>query len=210
MFGLSPQDVINFQPDKQFVDLTDLPSIKNFEQVNANRFVSWKGKVWIMTMAYVGLIVWANEDLLAKYSLQHPTTYAEFQKLGAFTGAFGDDPAANQVQPVYGDISWAGLNYSKGVDTIRDWIDFFGEKDNYRMFRQVLEYYPTQDVELTRPVPEAEAPLMKKTAVAMARLILPGMVYDHTWPELFSTNNYTPEAFARYVQQQFDDSRPQW
>lgn len=327
MYGFAPSDIINFQPDKQFVDLSDVASIKNFDQSNVNRFMSWKGKVWQMTLAYVGHIVWSDEDTLSKYSLQHPTTYADFQKLGdtlksnnvvpvivgakeqtslnrfasmvemtvqrpkhpqfwadlltqgkadfttpewieaykrakdfskayfdpnfsgisypttaglfasgkyammpdgsfaggdieaakptfqklgAFTGAFADDPAANQVQPVYGDISWAGLNYSKNVDTIRNWIDFFGQKDNYQTFMQVLQYYPTQGIELTGPVPEAEAPLLKKTAVAMTRSTLPGMVLDIAWTELLLSDKYTPETYAQYVQKQFDDSKPQW
>ncbi len=327
MYGFAPADIINFQPDKQFVDLSDVAAIKNFEQTNVDRFMSWKGKVWQMTLAYVGHIVWSDEDILSKYSLQHPTTYAEFQKmgdtlksnnvvpilvgakeqnslnrfasmcemavqrpknpqfwadlitkgkadfttpewveaykrakdfskayfdpnfsgisypttaglfasgkyammpdgsfaggdieaakptfqkLGAFTAAMADDSAANQVQPVYGDISWAGLNYSKNVDTIRNWIDFFGQKSNYQTFMQVLQYYPTQTIELTGPVPEAEAPLLKKTAVAMTRSTLPGMVLDITWSELLLSDKYTPDSYAQYVQKQFDDSKPQW
>ena len=327
MYGFAPADIINFQPDKQFVDLSSVAAIKNFEQTNVDRFMSWKGKVWQMTLAYVGHIVWSDEDTFAKYSLQHPTTYADyqklgdtlksnndvpilvgakeqnslnrfasmcemtvqrpknpqfwadlitqgkanfttpewietykrakefsgkyfdpnfsgisypttaglfasgkyammpdgsfaggdieaakptFQKLGAFTAAMADDPAANQVQPVYGDISWAGLNYSKNVDTIRGWIDFFGQKTNYQTFMQVLQYYPTQTIELTGPVPEAEGPLLKKTAVAMTRSTLPGMVLDITWSELLLSDKYTPETYAQYVQKQFDDSKPQW
>ncbi|MGH7863148.1 MAG: ABC transporter substrate-binding protein [Candidatus Dormibacteraceae bacterium] len=327
MYGFAPVDIINFQPDKQFVDLSDVAAIKNFDQTNVDRFMSWKGKVWQMTLAYVGHIVWSDEDTFGKYSLQHPTTYADFQKvgdtlkaskvvpiivgakeqnslnrfasmvemtvqrpkdpsfwadlitkgkadfttpewvesykrakdfskayfdpnfsgisypttaglfasgkyammpdgsfaggdieaakptfqkLGAFLGAFSDDSAANQVQPVYGDISWAGLNYSKNVDTIRNWIDFFGQKDNYQTFMQVLQYYPTQTIELTGPVPEAEGPLLKKTAVAMTRSTLPGMVLDITWAELLLSDKYTPETYSQYVQKQFDDSKPQW
>ncbi len=327
MYGFAPSDIINFQPDKQFIDLSNLASIKNFDQTNVNRFMSWKGKVWQMTLAYVGHIVWTNEDIFAKYNLKHPQTYADFQKigdtlkssnivpiivgakeqtslnrfasmvemtvqrpkhpqfwadlitqgkadfttpewvetykrakefsskyfdpnfsgisypttaglfasgkyammpdgsfaggdieaakptfqkLGAFTAAMADDPAANQVQPVYGDISWAGLNFSKNVDTVRNWIDFFGQKDNYQTFMQVLQYYPTQLIDLTGPVPEAEAPLLKKTAVAMTRSTLPGMVLDIAFTELLLSDKYTPESYAQYVQKQFDDSKPQW
>ncbi|HEX5414504.1 MAG TPA: hypothetical protein VFZ25_02485 [Chloroflexota bacterium] len=327
MYGFAPADIINFQPDNQFIDLSDVPAIKNFDQTNVHRFMSWKGKVWQMTLAYVGHIVWTNEDILAKYSLQHPTTYADFQKLGdtlksnnvvpiivgakeqnalnrfssmaemtvhrpkhpqfwadlitqgkadfttpewvetfkrakefsgkyfdpnfsgisypttaglfaagkyamlpdgsfaggdimaakptfqklgAFTAALSDDPAANAVQPVYGDISWAGLRFSKSSDTIRDWVDFFGQKDNYQTFMQVLQYYPTQGIDLTGPVPTAEAPLLKTTAVAMTRSTLPGMVFDITLSELLLSDKYTPESYAQYVQKQFDDSKPQW
>jgi raffinose/stachyose/melibiose transport system substrate-binding protein len=327
MYGFAPADIINFQPDKQFIDLSDVPSIKNFDPSNVNRFMSWKGKVWQMTLAYVGHIVWTNEDILTKYNLQHPQTYADFQhvgdtlksnnvvpilvgakeqtslnrfasmvemtvqrpkhpqfwadlltqgkadfttpewietykrakdfsskyfdpnfsgisypttaglfasgkyammpdgsfaggdiqaakptfqKLGAFTAAMADDPAANQVQPVYGDISWAGLNYSKSVDPIRNWLDFFGQKENYGTFMQVLQYYPTQSADLSGPVPQAESPLLKKTAVAMTRSALPGMVFDNAWTELLLSDKFTPETYAQYVQKNLDDSRPQW
>jgi len=75
---------------------------------------------------------------------------------------------------------------------------------------QVLQYYPTQSIELTGPVPEAEAPLLKKTAVAMTRSTLPGMVLDIAWTELLLSDKYTPETYSQYVQKQFDDSKPQW
>src|SRR5205809_1061003 len=78
-YGFAPQDIINFQPDTQFLDLTGLSSIKTFDQTNVARFMTWKGKVWQMTLAYVGHLVWTNEDMLAKYDLKHPTTYAEWQ-----------------------------------------------------------------------------------------------------------------------------------
>ncbi|HEY3059790.1 MAG TPA: hypothetical protein VGL99_12525 [Chloroflexota bacterium] len=326
-YGFAPQDIINFQPDTQFLDLTGLPSIKSFDQTNVARFMTWKGKVWQMTLAYVGHIVWTNEDMLAKYDLKHPTTYAEmqamsdklksnkempffyaakpqnalnriasqievtvgrpkhpnfwsdllvqgkadfttpewiesfkrakeftskyfdpafsgidyptgaglfatgkyamwpegsfsggdimaakptFQKLGAFNAPWSDDADANAVQPVYGDIGWAGLKYTKSPDMVLEWIDFFGEKDNFQSFMQVLQYYPTQAVTLTGPVPTAEAPLLKKTAVSKVRLALPGMTYDNTWSELLLSDQYTPESYAQYVQKNLDDSRPQW
>jgi len=326
-YGFAPQDIINFQPDTQFLDLSGLSSIKSFEQTNVARFMTWKGKVWQMTLAYVGHIVWANEDMLAKYNLKHPTTYAElqsmsetlksnkeipvfyaakpqtalnrltsqiemtvgrpkhpnfwpdllvqgkadfttpewiesfkrakefsskyfdpafsgidyptgaglfatgkyamwpegsfsggdivaakptFQKLGAFNAPWSDDADANAVQPVYGDIGWAGLKYSKNPDIVLDWIDFFGQKENFQSFMQVLQYYPTQSAQLTGPVPEAEAPLLKKTGVSMARLALPGMTYDTAWSELLLSDQYTPETYAQYVQKNFEDSRPQW
>jgi len=326
-YGFSPADIINFQPDTQFLDLSGLPSLKNFDQTNVARFMTWKGKVWQMTLSYVGHVVWANEDMLAKYNLSHPKTYAEwqsmcetlkaknempifyaakpqgplnrmasmaemtvgrpkhpnfwadmlvqgkadfttpewiesfkrakefsskyfdpsfsgidyptgaglfatgkyamwpegsfsggdimaakptFQKLGAFTAAFSDDPEANAVQPVYGDLGWAGLKYSKNADVVLDWIDFFGQKENFQSFMQVLQYYPTQPAELTGPVPTAEAPLLKKTAVSMVRLALPGMTFDNTWSELLLSDQYTPETYAKYVQKNFKDSRPQW
>ncbi len=326
-YGFSPADIINFQPDTQFLDLSGLPSLKNFDQTNVARFMTWKGKVWQMTLSYVGHVVWANEDMLAKYNLSHPKTYAEwqsmcetlkaknempifyaakpqgplnrmasmaemtvgrpkhpnfwadmlvqgkadfttpewiesfkrakefsskyfdpsfsgidyptgaglfatgkyamwpegsfsggdimaakptFQKLGAFTAAFSDDPEANAVQPVYGDLGWAGLKYSKNADVVLDWIDFFGQKENFQSFMQVLQYYPTQPAELTGPVPTAEAPLLKKTAVSMVRLALPGMTFDNTWSELLLSDQYTPETYAKYVQKNFEDSRPQW
>jgi raffinose/stachyose/melibiose transport system substrate-binding protein len=326
-FGFAPQDIINFQPDTQFLDLSGLPSIKNFEQNNVDRFMTWKGKVWQMTLAYVGHIVWTNQDMFDKYSLKAPTTYAEwntlcdtlkskgetpilyaakpstsltrytsllemnvgrpkhptfwsdllvsgkadfttpewvetfrrakefvnkqfdpafsgidyptsagvfatgkyamwpegsfsggdimaakptFQKLGAFTAAFADDAGANSVQPVYGDISWSGLRYSKNADIVTDWIDFFGQKENFQSFMQVLQYYPTQGVQLTGPVPQAEAPLLSKTSVSQVRLALPGMTYDNQWSELLLSDQYSPETYAQYVQKNFDDSRPQW
>ena len=326
-YGFAPQDIINFQPDSQFLDLSGLASLKNFDETNIKRFMTWKGKVWQMTLSYVGHLVWTNEDMLAKYNLKHPTTYAEwnsmcetlksnketpilyaakpstaltrfssqiemtvgrpkhpnfwsdmlvtgkadfttpewiesfkrakefsskqfdpsfsgidyptgagifatgkygmwpegsfsggdimkasptFQKLGAFNAAFSDDAAANAVQPVYGDLGWAGLKYSKNAEVVLDWINFFGEKENFTSFMQVLQYYPTQDVKLTGPVPEAEAPLLKKTAVSMVRLALPGMTYDNQWSELILSDQYTPETYAAYVQKNFEDSRPQW
>jgi raffinose/stachyose/melibiose transport system substrate-binding protein len=326
-YGFAPQDIINFQPDTQFLDLSGLSSIKSFDQTNVARFMTWKGKVWQMTLAYVGHIVWANEDMLAKYNLKHPTSYAElqtmsdtlksnkeipvfyaakpqtalnrlasqiemtvgrpkhpnfwpdllvqgkadfttpewiesfkrakeftskyfdpafsgidyptgaglfatgkyamwpegsfsggdimaakptFQKLGAFTAPWSDDADANAVQPVYGDIGWAGLKYTKNPEMVLEWIDFFGQKENFQSFMQVLQYYPTQAVQLTGPVPEAEAPLLKKTGVSMARLALPGMTYDTAWSELLLSDQYTPESYAKYVQKNFDDSRPQW
>jgi raffinose/stachyose/melibiose transport system substrate-binding protein len=289
--------------------------------------MTWKDKVWQMTLAYVGHIVWTDEDMLTKYNLKHPTTYAElqsisdtlksnkempvfyaakpqtalnriasqieltvgrpkhpnfwsdvlvqgkadfttpewiesfkrakdfstkyfdpafsgidyptgaglfatgkyamwpegsfsggdimaakpaFQKLGAFNAPWSDDADANAVQPVYGDIGWAGLKYSKNPDMVMEWIDFFGQKDNFQSFMQVLQYYPTQAVQLTGPVPEAEAPLLKKTGVSMARLALPGMTYDTAWSELLLSDQYTPESYATYVQKNFEDSRPQW
>jgi raffinose/stachyose/melibiose transport system substrate-binding protein len=326
-YGFAPQDIINFQPDTQFIDLSGLDSLKNFDQTNVKRFMSWKGKVWQLTLSYVGHIVWTNQDMLDKHGLRAPTTYAEwnsmcetlkskgeqpvfyaakptnalnriasqaemnvgrpkhpnfwgdllvtgkadfttpewiesfkrakefmknhvdpaftgldyptgaglfatgkyamwpegsfsggdimaakpsFQKLGAFNAAFSDDADANAVQPVYGDLGWAGLRYSKAADMVVEWIDFFGQKDNYTTFMQVLQYYPTQDVKLTGPVPEAEAPLLKKTAVSQVRLALPGMTYDNQWSELIVSDQYTPETYAQYVQKNFEDSRPQW
>src|SRR5204863_9890019 len=80
-YGFAPQDIINFQPDTQFLDLSGLASIKSFDQTNVARFMTWKGKVWQMTLAYVGHLVWTNEDMLAKYDLKHPTTYAELQTM---------------------------------------------------------------------------------------------------------------------------------
>jgi raffinose/stachyose/melibiose transport system substrate-binding protein len=328
-YGFAPQDIINFQPDKQFLDLTDLPAMKNYDKTNVQRFMTWKGKVWQMTMASVGHLVWYNQDMFSKYNLKPPTTYAEFQqvcetlkqnketpilygakpstalsryasememtvgrpkhpnfytdmlvqgkadfttpewietfkrakdfskkyfdpnfsgieyattaglfasgkyamwpegsfaggdimaqkpsfKLGAFNAAFGDDKEANAVHPVYGDIGWAGLKYSKQADTVKDWIDFFGQKDNYQTFMQVIQYYPTAPAELTGPVPEAEAPLVKgRTAVSNVRLYLPGTNTDivRDWGELLFTDQYTPETFAKHVQQSFDESKPQW
>jgi raffinose/stachyose/melibiose transport system substrate-binding protein len=326
-FGFAPQDIINFQPDTQFLDLSGLPSLKNFDQTNVKRFMTWKGKVWQMTMAYVGHVAWTNQDMLDKYALKAPTTYAEwnamcdtlkskgetpifyaakpstaltrypsmvemtvgrpkhpnfwsdllvtgkadfttpewiesfkrakefvtkqfdpafsgidyptgaslfatgkyamwpegsfsggdimaakptFQKLSAFTGAFSDDPAANSVQPVYGDIGWGGLRYTKNPEMVMEWIDFFGQKENFQTFMQVLQYYPTQQIQLTGPVPQAEAPLLSKTAVSQTRLALPGMTYDNQWSELLLSDQYTPESYAKYVQTNFENSRPQW
>jgi len=60
-------------------------------------------------------------------------------------------------------------------DMVLEWIDFFGQKENFKSFMQVLQYYPTQAVQLTGPVPEAEAPLLAKTAVSKVRLALPGV-----------------------------------
>jgi len=289
--------------------------------------MTWKGKVWQLTLAYVGQIVWTNGDMFEKYQLKHPTTYAEwqtvcetlkskgetpvfyaakpqtglsrltslsemsigrqkhpnfwadlivsgkydftspewvetfkrakeivtknfdpsfsgidypsgaglfatgkygmwpegsysggdivaakptFQKLDAFNAPFGDDAAWNATQPVYGDIGWAGLRYSKNAGVVTDWMNFFGQPDNFKSFMQVLQYYPTQNVELTGPVPTAEKPLLAKSAVAMSRLALPGMTYDTSWGELLLSDQYTPESYAAYVQKQIDDSKPQW
>jgi len=326
-YGFAPADIINFQPDSQFIDLSSIDSLKNFDQTRIKQFMTWKGKVWQLTLSYVGQIVWTNQDMFDKYSLKAPTTYAEWQtvcetlkskgetpvfyaakpqtglsrltsltemsvgrqkhpnfwsdlivkgqadftspewvesfkrakeitvknfdpafsgidyptgaslfatgkygmwpegsysggdimtnkppfKLTGFTAPFSDDAAWNATQPVYGDIGWAGLRYSKAADTVVEWINFFGQKDNFKSFMQVLQYYPTQpDANLTGPVPEAEAPLLKKTAVAMSRLALPGMVYDTSWGELLLSDQYTPEAYAKYVQKSWEDSRPQW
>jgi len=326
-YGFSPQDIISFQPDSQFIDLSSLASIKAFDEGHVKRFMTWKGKVWQMTLAYVGHLVWTNEDMLAKYDLKHPTTYAElnamcetlkskgetpllygakpstalsrissqsemtvgrpkhpnfwadmmvtgkadfttpewietfkrvkelttkqfdpafsgidypttaglfatgkyamwpegsfsggdimaakpaFQKLGAFTMPLSDDKDANAVQPIYGDIGWAGLRYTKNTDMVVEWIDFFGQKENFQTFMQVLQYYPTQNVQLTGPVPEAETPLMKKTNIAHNRLIIPGMGYDVYFAELILSDSYTPESYAQYTQKNFEDSRPQW
>ena len=290
--------------------------------------MTWKGKVWQLTLAYVGHIVWTNDDMLGKYNVKPATTYAEwnamcetlksnkeqpvfyaakpqtalsrfaslaemhvgrakhptfwqdmlvrgkadfttpewiesfkrakdfvknnldpafsgidyptgaglfatgkygmwpegsfsggdimaakpaFQKLGAFTGAFGDDAAQNAIQPVYGDLGWAGLRYTKNTDMVVEWIDFFGQKENFTSFMQVLQYYPTMtDAKLTGPVPEAEAPLLKKTAVSQVRLGLPGMTFDNNWGDLLLSDQYTPESFAKYYQKNWDDSKPQW
>src|SRR5260370_12312157 len=92
---------------------------------------------------------------------------------------------------------------------VLEWIDFFGQKDNFQSFMQVLQYYPTQNVTLTGPVPSAEAPLLKKTGVSKVRLALPGMLYDNQWSELLLSDQYTPETYATYVQKTFEDSRPQ-
>ena len=51
-------------------------------------------------------------------------------------------PTANAVQPVYGDIGWAGLRYSKNSDIVMEWIDFFGQKENFQSFMQVLAVLP--------------------------------------------------------------------
>ncbi|HZO31694.1 MAG TPA: hypothetical protein VFH48_37510, partial [Chloroflexota bacterium] len=134
-----------------------------------------------------------------------------YQKLGAFNATFGDDKDANAVQPVYGDLGWAGLRYSKNAGVVTDWINFFGQKENFVSFMQVLQYYPTQpDAKLTGPVPEAEAPLLKKTAVSQNRLGLPGMTFDTNWGEFLLSDQYTPESFAAYYQKNWEDSRPQW
>ena len=120
-----------------------------------------------------------------------------FQKLDAFIAPWSDNAADNAVQPVYGDIGWAGLKYSKNVDVVKDWIDFFGQKDNYTSFMQVLQYYPTMpDAQLTGPIPATEKPLLAKTGVSMVRLPLPGMTYDNQWSELILSDNYTPETYA--------------
>ena len=36
-YGFAPQDIINFQPDTQFLDLSGLASIKSFDQTNVAR-----------------------------------------------------------------------------------------------------------------------------------------------------------------------------
>lgn len=325
-YGFNPRDIINLQPDKQFLDLTGVQALNNFDQTYVKRFMYWKGKPLQMTLAFVGHIVWTDEDTMTQNGLENPTTWSALQKVGdalmaknvtpiivggkegtsldrawspletsivrpknpkfwsdmltqgkadfttpewieLFTkvkavtkyydpnwtgvsypttaglfasgkypmmpdGSFagGDIEAAkptfkklgayilpgsdnaedNATQPVYGDISWAGLNFSKQADGIRNWIDFFGQKDNYQTFMQVLQYYPTQGITLTGAVPEAEAPLLKKTAVSMILSFIPGMNIDFQFTQLVETNQYTPESYAKFTQQQFDASRPQW
>src|SRR3954453_2374288 len=44
-YGFSPVDIITFQPDSQFIDLSGLDSLKNFDPTNVKRFMTWKGKV---------------------------------------------------------------------------------------------------------------------------------------------------------------------
>src|SRR4051794_14959164 len=80
-YGFAPQDIINFQPDSQFIDISGIDSLKNFDQTNVKRFMTWKGKVWQLTLAYVGHVVWANQDMFDKYSLKAPTTYAEWNAM---------------------------------------------------------------------------------------------------------------------------------
>src|SRR5215831_18195371 len=98
-FGFAPADIINFQPDTQFIDLSGLPSIKNFDPSSVARFMTWKGKVWQMTLAYVGHIVWTNEDMLAKYDLKHPTTYAELQAMCDKLKSKGETPILYAAKP---------------------------------------------------------------------------------------------------------------
>ena len=134
-----------------------------------------------------------------------------FYQIQRFDGAIEFLKNANAIQPVYGDLGWAGLRYSKNAGVVTDWINFFGQKENFTSFMQVLQYYPTQtDAKLTGPVPEAEAPLLKKTAVSQVRLTLPGMTFDNNWGELLLSDQYTPESFAAYYQKNWEDSRPQW
>jgi raffinose/stachyose/melibiose transport system substrate-binding protein len=56
--------------------------------------MTWKDKVWQMTLAYVGHIVWTDEDMLTKYNLKHPTTYAELQTIS-------DTLKSNKEMPVF-------------------------------------------------------------------------------------------------------------
>src|SRR3954452_17962798 len=98
-YGFAPQDIINFQPDSQFIDLSGLDSLKNFDQTNVKRFMTWKGKVWQMTLAYVGHVVWANQDMFDKYSLKAPTTYAEFNTLCEALKGKGETPIFYAAKP---------------------------------------------------------------------------------------------------------------
>jgi hypothetical protein len=43
-YGFAPVDIINFQPDKQFLDLTDLSTIKNFDKSSIARFMTWRAR----------------------------------------------------------------------------------------------------------------------------------------------------------------------
>lgn len=325
-YGFNPRDIINLQPDQQFLNLTGVAALKNFDQTYVNRFMVWKGKPLQMTLAFVGHVVWTDEDVLSKNGIEHPTTWSAlqqvgdklkannvvpfivggkegsalnrawsmlemsivrpksprfwadlltkgqadfttpewvqlfqrvkdvtkyyepdfsgvsypttaglfasgkyammpdgsfaggdieaakptFQKLGAYLMPGSDNAPDNATQPVYGDISWAGLNFSKSADQVRDWIDFFGQKDNYSTFMEGIKYYPTQSITLTGPVPEAESPLLKQTAVSMILSFIPGMQIDYTFAELVETDKYTPDSYAKFFQKQFEDSRPQW
>src|SRR5436853_171063 len=181
----TPEWVETFKRAKEFSKANFDPNFSGIEYATTpGLFAAGKYAMWPEGS-------FAGGDIMA----QKPTF-----KLGAFNAAFGDDKESNAVHPVYGDIGWAGLKYSKQADTVKDWIDFFGQKDNYQTFMQVIQYYPTAPAALTGPVPEAEAPLVKgKTAVSNVRLLLPGMDPEviTRWSELLLTDQYTPETFVK-------------
>ena len=101
-YGFAPQDIINFQPDSQFIDISGIDSLKNFDQTNVKRFMTWKGKVWQLTLAYVGHVVWANQDMFDKYSLKQPTTYAEWQTVCDTLKSKGETPVFYAAKPQTG------------------------------------------------------------------------------------------------------------
>jgi raffinose/stachyose/melibiose transport system substrate-binding protein len=192
----TPEWVESFKRAKEFISKNVDPAFSGIDYpTGAGLFATGKYAMWPEGS-------FSGGDIMAA----KPT----FQKLGAFNAPFGDDANTNAIQPVYGDLGWAGLRYSKNAGIVTDWINFFGQKENFTTFMQVLQYYPTQDVKLTGPVPEAEAPLLKKTAVSQVRLGLPGMTFDNNWGELLLSEQYTPESFAAYTQKNWEDSRPQW
>src|SRR3954447_25708581 len=98
-YGFAPQDIINFQPDSQFIDLSGIDSLKNFDQTNVKRFMTWKGKVWQLTLAYVGHLVWTNQDMLDKYSLKAPTTYAEWNAMCETLKSKKEEPVFYAAKP---------------------------------------------------------------------------------------------------------------
>src|SRR5262249_55872578 len=81
-----------------------------------NRFMTWKGKVWQMTLSYVGHIVWTNQDMLDKYSLKPPTTYAEWSTMCDTLRAKGEAPvfyAATPSGPLTRMSSLAEMNIGR-------------------------------------------------------------------------------------------------
>jgi raffinose/stachyose/melibiose transport system substrate-binding protein len=192
----TPEWVDTFRRAKEFLTKEFDPAFSGIDYpTSASQFATGKYAMWPEGS-------FSGGDIMAA----KPT----FQKLGAFNAAFADDANANAIQPVYGDLSWSGLRYTKNADAVQQWLDFFGQKENFQTFMQVLQYYPTQQAQLTGPVPQAEAPLLTKTAVSQVRLVLPGMTYDNQWSELLLSDQYTPESYAQYVQKNLDDSRPLW
>jgi len=171
-YGFSPADIINFQPDTQFLDLSGLPSLKNFDQTNVARFMTWKGKVWQMTLSYVGHVVWANEDMLAKYNLSHPKTYAEWQSMCETLKAKNEMPifyAAKPQGPLNRMASmaemtvgrpkhpnfWADMLVQGKADfTTPEWIESFKRRRSSPPSTST----PASAASTTRPAPASSPP----------------------------------------------------
>jgi raffinose/stachyose/melibiose transport system substrate-binding protein len=79
-YGFAPQDIINFQPDSQFLDLSALSSIKTFDQPNVPLRGSLEGQGLEMTLAYVGHRL-DQRGHVGQVRPQAPTTYAELQTM---------------------------------------------------------------------------------------------------------------------------------
>ncbi|NOU70665.1 extracellular solute-binding protein, partial [Paenibacillus sp. LMG 31458] len=103
----------NFQPDKNFLDLSNEPWAANLKGW-AKSGASINGKLYgFNTWSVDGWGVLYNTDLFAKYSLTPPKTYAEF-------AALCDKLLANGITPIYenGKDEWHLPLWLSGVSTV--------------------------------------------------------------------------------------------